>query len=112
MDTYVIMALITHVILSSLTFQRLRTILIGTAVALVLALLAENIIMPVDFSKAELLEFDDEEYHYYVRAVPKVALDRENVRITRISGRKKAPVAKKTEQTSRKDAAPAAEGRK
>lgn len=110
--SYVIMALITHVILNSLTFQRLRTILIGTAVALVVALIAENIILPVDFSKAELLEFDDEEYHYYVRAVPKVALDRENVRITRISGRKKVPAAKGSAQTSRKDAAPSAEGRK
>lgn len=93
---YIILTLITNVILNSLTFQRLRTVLIGTVIALVLALIAGNILMPVDFSKAELLEFDDEEYHYYVRAVPKVALDRENVRITRINSRKKAPAEKKT----------------
>ena len=85
---YIILTLITNVILSLLTFPKLRTIIIGTIAALVIALIAENILLPLDFTKAEHMEFEDEEYHYYVRAVPKVALDRENVHVTRINSRK------------------------
>ena len=47
----------------------------------------------------KLTEFDDDEYHYFVRAVPKVALDRETVHITRISGRRRTTPAKDTENT-------------
>lgn len=101
--TYIIFLLITNVILNSLTFQRLRTILIGTVVALIVAILVENIIKPLDFSKAEMLEFDDEGYHYYVRAVPKVALDRETVHITRINSRRRSSAEKNETDNGKND---------
>ena len=87
---YIILMLLVSILISTITFQRLRSILIGTVVAFAVSLIAENIIRPLDFQRAEALEFEDEEYYYYVKAVPKAILDKETVNITRISSRKQA----------------------
>ena len=84
---YIILSLITSMIIGTLTFPRLRAILLGTVCALIIALVIEKVILPLDFDKAEYVEFEDEEYHYYVRAVPKVTMDKESVRVTRINSR-------------------------
>ena len=90
---YIILMLVTNMIFSTITFQRLRYIVLGTLAALIISLIAENMMRPMDFERSESLEFEDEEYYYYVRAVPKAILDKETVHITRISSRKTAESA-------------------
>ena len=45
---------------------------IGVAVSLVLALLYEYVFFGVDYSGTERLQFEDDDYYYYVKAVPKI----------------------------------------
>ncbi len=51
---------------------------IGTVVAVPIALLLNFFIFAVDYAKTENLEFEDDEYYYYVKAVPKLTSDRFN----------------------------------
>lgn len=51
------------------------TVLIVSGLAAVAAgLLLETIFLSVDYLRTEHLEFEDDEYHYYVKAVPKVGI--------------------------------------
>ena len=40
-------------------------------VSLVIALVLDFMILSVDYSRVEHTQFEDDEYYYYVRAVPK-----------------------------------------
>ena len=51
---------------------------IGTIVAVPIALILNFFIFAVDYAKTENLEFEDDEYYYYVKAVPKLTSDRFN----------------------------------
>ncbi len=42
--------------------------------AIIVGLVFEILFLSVDYSRTEYLEFEDDEYHYYVKAVPKVAV--------------------------------------
>ena len=42
--------------------------------AIAVGLILEVLFLAVDYSRTEHLEFEDDEYHYYVKAVPKVAV--------------------------------------
>lgn len=50
------------------------TLLIGGVIAIVCGLILEVLFLSVDYTRTERLEFEDDEYHYYVKAVPKVAV--------------------------------------
>ena len=86
---YLVLKLSCEMLFGTITFARLWMVLLGTAAGLVIALVAHNIILPLDFSRVESAEFEDEEYVYYVKAIPKASISREEVRITRINSRKK-----------------------
>ena len=49
-------------------------LLVGGAAAIAVGLILEVLFLAVDYSRTEHLEFEDDEYHYYVKAVPKVAV--------------------------------------
>jgi len=112
----IILMLLANILFNTMSYTRLRYILIGTAVSFVLALAAENLIRPLDFTRTEELEFEDEEFYYYVKAVPKVTLDKETVSVTRISSRKNAQPLNFAEEVSTAEPKeaheePAAEGK-
>lgn len=47
---------------------------IGAALAIVAGVVLEIMFLSVDYTRTERLEFEDDEYHYYVKAVPKFAV--------------------------------------
>lgn len=47
---------------------------VSGVLAIVAGLLLEVLFLSVDYSRTEQLEFEDDEYHYYVKAVPKLAV--------------------------------------
>lgn len=49
-------------------------LIIGTLVSGILALVMEFFVLNVDYSRTERMEFEDDEYYYYVKAVPKVSI--------------------------------------
>lgn len=63
------------------------TVIIGTVVSMLLALVLEFFIFAVDYSRTERLQFEDDEYFYYVKAVPKVTVAAPEKTVKRINGR-------------------------
>lgn len=49
-------------------------LIISAALAVLTGLLLEVLFLSVDYSRTEHLEFEDDEYHYYVKAVPKIGV--------------------------------------
>ena len=52
----------------------LSSLISGGVLAIVTGLLLELLFLSVDYSRTEHLEFEDDEYHYYVKAVPKIGV--------------------------------------
>lgn len=55
---------------------------LGVAVGLVL----EFLFFSVDYSRTETVQFEDDEYYYYVKAVPKIGVSVPKKRVKRITG--------------------------
>ena len=53
-------------------------LLIGTLLAVPIALMLNFFLFAVDYAKTENLQFEDDEYYYYVKAVPKLTSERFN----------------------------------
>ncbi len=49
-------------------------VIIGTVLSALLAFLIEFFAFPVDYSRTEYLQFEDDEYYYYVKAIPKLTV--------------------------------------
>lgn len=44
----------------------------------------------VDYSRVENLQFEDDDYYYYVKAVPKIKVQQEDINVKRINARRKS----------------------
>ena len=47
-------------------------VVFGSAVSCVISLLLQLMLLPLNFKKSQYLRFEDDDYYYYVKAVPKV----------------------------------------
>lgn len=74
-------------------------LIFGNIISVVLALILEFFVFSVDYSKAEKFQYEDDEYYYYVRAIPKVSVAIPEKRVKKISRRK--PDSKKSEGKNR-----------
>ena len=59
----------------------------GSVIAVVVAFVIEFIMFAVDYSRTEYLQFEDDEYYYYVKAVPKMKVAIPEKTVKRISER-------------------------
>ncbi len=79
--------------------QALIRILIGCVVSLVIMLFLAFMMRSLDYSRVERVQFEDDEYYYYVKAVPKASVGPEDRQVKQIhSGRnrnKKNPRGRK-----------------
>lgn len=62
----------------------------GAVIALVLAGIYHFFVFAVDYSRTEYTQFEDDDYVYYVKAVPKVVVSKPDVRVQRINNPAKA----------------------
>ena len=85
---YIVLSLAAELALHTLTTQRLLNFVIGGLIAGALALLINSIFRPLDYSRTENVEFEDDEYNYYVKAIPKASFEKERVQVKRINKRK------------------------
>lgn len=60
----------------------------GVAVSVALALVYQFFVFAVDYTRTEYLQYEDDEYYYYVKAVPKIAVSTPDVKVHRIYSRK------------------------
>lgn len=68
-------------------------LLIGTVVAVLLAKVVEFFAFHVDYSRTERVQFEDDEYYYYVKAVPKMNISAPSKTVKRINTTRKRPVS-------------------
>lgn len=47
---------------------------LGTVISCLIAFVVQFFILSVDYTRTERLEFEDDEYYYYVKAVPKITI--------------------------------------
>lgn len=85
---YIILGIIANLVFGTITAAKLTSIVLGSIVSAILAAFAAYVILPLDYNRLETFEFEDDEYHYYVRAVPKAMIRNESVRVKRINARK------------------------
>ena len=74
---------------------RIQWVLIGTLVSLLVSLVLEFFFYNLDYSRVERVQFEDDEYYYFVKAVPKVFVAKKDKRVKQITPRKKTTVNRK-----------------
>lgn len=60
----------------------------GTIASMVIATILEFCVFSVDYSRSEHVQFEDDEYYYYVKAVPKISVTAPEVSVKRINARR------------------------
>ena len=70
-------------------------VIIGSVISFALAYLLQTLVFSVDYSRTENTQFEDDEYYYYVKAVPKINVTAPEMNVKRINAqrrKKSAPV--------------------
>ena len=62
--------------------------IIGIIIGAVAAYICKIVFFSVDYKRTEFVQYEDDEYYYYVKAVPKISLVNENVKVKQINARK------------------------
>lgn len=60
----------------------------ATALSMGIAYILHLMILSIDYSRTEYVQFEDDEYYYYVKAVPKITVATQDVTVKRINARK------------------------
>jgi len=64
-------------------------VIVGTVFSFLLTAVLQFFVFHVDYSRTEKVQFEDDEYYYYVKAVPKVTLARPEKKVKQIAGQRK-----------------------
>ncbi len=64
-------------------------LIFGSLMALVVAEILQFFIFNVDYSRTEKVQFEDDEYYYYVKAVPKNTVSMSDPKVKKIKGQEK-----------------------
>ena len=70
-------------------------VLVGSIVSAGLAILLQLAVFSMDYSRTEYVQFEDDEYYYYVKAVPKLTIAVPDKRVKKISSQKRQSTVKK-----------------
>lgn len=66
----------------------LTGVIIETIICAVLALVIQFVLLPLDYSRTETVQFEDDDYYYYVKAVPKYSVTTPEVNVKHINAQK------------------------
>ena len=88
-----ILILVGNVILK--TNASIVWIIIGTIVSLLVAFIVQFFVFSVDYSRTEHTQFEDDEYYYYVKAVPKINVTAPEMNVKRINAQRRKKVKTK-----------------
>ena len=64
----------------------------GSAAAVVIGFVLELFFFAVDYTKSESLQYEDDEYYYYVKAVPKLSVAKPEKTVKRINGHRETEI--------------------
>lgn len=60
-------------------------IFVGTIISLLIVKVLEFFVFHLDYNRVEKVQFEDDEYYYYVKAVPKIRMSTPEVKVQRIN---------------------------
>ncbi len=80
---------------------KIIAIVVGSLISAGLAFLLQLVIFSLDYSRTEYVQFEDDEYYYYVKAVPKITIAVSEKTVKKISTQKK-PAARKKSTAARR----------
>ncbi|MFQ8842118.1 MAG: hypothetical protein ACLR8P_15605 [Clostridium fessum] len=60
-------------------------LIVGMIGAVIASLIYQLFVFSVDYSRTEYTQFEDDDYYYYVKAVPKIAISRTDVKVQEIN---------------------------
>ena len=63
----------------------LLSVILGTILSFLIVLVLQFFVFYVDYSRTEKVQFEDDEYYYYVKAVPKVTVARPEKKVKHIN---------------------------
>lgn len=66
------------------TDNNIPVLIVGAVISCVISLVLEFFVYNVDYSRTEHLQYEDDEYYYYVKAVPKISITKPQREITTI----------------------------
>lgn len=81
----------------SVTYSNL---FVGNVVAILIGLVVQFFLFNVDYSRTEMIQFEDDEYYYYVKAVPKLTISTPDKVVKHISGGSAEPRRKSVEKNT------------
>lgn len=61
-------------------------IFLGNVVAVAVCMVLELFVFSVDYSRTKQIEFEDDEYFYYVKAIPKISVAKQEKTVKKIQG--------------------------
>lgn len=95
---HIIVMTFAHVILNVTTSY--GSLILGSIFTMIIALIVKIFFFSVDYSRAEHLQFEDEEYYYYVKAIPKVNVAVREKTVKKINVRQEVEEVKSEQKTS------------
>ena len=66
---------------------KIMGLVVGTLVSLAVAFLLEFLFFNLDYSRTERVQFEDDEYYYYVKAIPKMFVPEQEKQVKKISSK-------------------------
>ena len=73
-------------------------VIFGNIVSFLFALVLQFFVFNVDYSRTEKVQFEDDEYYYYVKAVPKVVVSKPDKKVKKINSQR-AKTVQRTRST-------------
>ena len=73
-------------------------VIFGNIVSFLLTLVLQFFVFNVDYSRTEKVQFEDDEYYYYVKAVPKVVVSKPDKKVKKINSQR-ANTVQRTKST-------------
>ena len=64
------------------------SMILGIILSVLAALIYQFFVFAVDYTRTEYLQYEDDEYYYYVKAVPKIAVSAPDVKVQKIYSRR------------------------
>ena len=68
------------------------SLILGNILAVVIGLILELFLFSVDYARSERLQFEDDEYYYYVKAIPKVSVTTPEKTVKKINERQETEI--------------------
>ena len=68
------------------------SMILGSFVAILVGIVLQFLFFHVDYERTEKLQFEDDEYYYYVKAIPKVTVSNTQKKVKKINSSKKRSV--------------------